>query len=84
VVSWSPAASSLNLRTEAAQTPVSSEGKTFRMTVRPASDSRETGDRSEPVSSKAGAEDPTAGSSPTVLTGVDLNAVVAMGSNLAV
>src|SRR5699024_11902615 len=64
--------------TEAAHTPVSTLGKMLSTTRRPASDSEVTGERSEPTRSTAGAVEPTAGSSPDVVTGLPLNAVVAI------
>src|ERR1700761_367032 len=62
-----PAASSLNFRTLVAHTGVSTDGKMFSNTGLPLNWSLLRGLRSAPVSAKLGAEDPTAGNSPTVL-----------------
>ena len=80
VVSSRSATRELNSRTEAAHTPVSRDGKMFRITRRPRSSRRVTGDRSAPVRVKSGAGEPTGGSSPTVWTGVLFMWVVAMGT----
>ena len=76
MVSSSPAAISLNRRTPAAQTPVSTLGKMLSTVRVPAG--RVTSLKSEPVSVKVGAVEPSAGSSPTVWAGVPPRAVVAM------
>ena len=62
----------------AAQTPVSTLGKMLSTTRRPSG--RVTSERSVPVRVKSGARVPTAGRSPTVLTGEPPSAVVAMSS----
>ena len=63
-----PAASSLNFRTLAAHTPVSTLGKMLS-TVRVPS-SRLTSEKSGASRENAGAGEPTAGSSPAVVTGL--------------
>ena len=72
------AARSLNVRTLVAHTGVSTDGKMFSNTGLPLNCSLLTGARSEPVSVKAGAGDPTAGSSPTVLIGFPRIVICAM------
>src|SRR5258706_16246296 len=72
------ATSVLNLRTDVAQTPVSIDGKMFRMTFLPAKSLSDTSDRSVFVSLKSGALLPTAGSVPIVLMGLFLKVIFAM------
>ena len=79
VVFSSPAARLLNSRTDRAHTPVSTEGKIDTTTRRPAREALVTSPRSAPTSSKAGAGEPTAGSSPTVVTGEPWKEMEAMG-----
>src|SRR6202012_5577712 len=75
-----PAARSLNFRTLVAHTGVSTDGKMFSRTDLPPNCSLLTGLRSEPVKVKAGALDPTAGSSPTVLIGFPRKVIWAMAT----
>src|ERR1700722_13277246 len=75
-----PAARSLNFRTLVAQTGVSTDGKMFSNTDLPLNPSLLTALRSAPVKLKAGALDPTAGSSPTVLIGFPRKVICAMGT----
>src|SRR5690606_24137095 len=77
----SPEAFSLNLRTDAAQVPVSMLGKIFNTTFFPLKSCRLFSDKSPAVKLKSGAEDPTAGKSPFVCTAVPLNVILAMISN---
>src|ERR1700758_4579606 len=72
------AARSLKVRTLVAQTGVSTEGKMFSNTGLPSNWSLLTALRSDPVSVKAGAGDPTAGRSPTVLIGFPRIVICAM------
>ena len=76
VVSSRLAASSLKRRTLVLQMPVATLGKMLSTTRVPVGSV--TLSKSLPVSSKAGACEPTAGGSPTVWTGVSPRAVVAM------
>src|SRR6202522_4697133 len=73
-----PAARSLNVRTLVAHTGVSTDGKMFSNTGLPSNWSLLTGARSDPVSVKAGAGEPTAGRSPTVLIGFPRIVICAM------
>src|SRR5271169_5386228 len=75
-----PAARSLNFRTLVAHTGVSTEGKMFSNTGLPLNCSLVTVPRSAPVKLKAGALDPTAGSSPTVLIAFPRKVMCAMGT----
>src|SRR5689334_8406795 len=75
-----PAASSLNLRTLAWHTPVLMLGKMLRTTRLPATSASVSGSKVAPTRSKCGAWEPTSGSSPTVLTVLSPNCVVAMGT----
>jgi hypothetical protein len=70
----------LNFRTLVAQTGVSTDGKMFSNTDLPLNPSLLTALKSEPVKLKAGALDPTAGSSPTVLIGFPRKVICAMGT----
>ena len=76
VVSSKPAASSLNLRTLAEHTPVSTLGKMLRIVRVPSG--RVTSPKSRPTSENWGAASPIPGSSPTVWTALPPSAVVAM------
>src|SRR6202161_1826707 len=75
-----PAARSLNFRTLVAHTGVSTDGKMFSHTDLPLNCSLVTAPRSAPVRLNAGAGDPTAGSSPTVLIGFPRKVICAMGT----
>src|ERR1700677_2622149 len=74
------AARPLKVRTLVAHTGVSTDGKMFSSTGLPPNWSLLTGARSDPVSVKAGAGDPTAGSSPTVLIGFPRIVICAMAT----
>src|SRR5271163_1882621 len=77
-----PAARSLNFRTLIAHTGVSTEGKMFSNTGLPLNCSLVTAPKSAPVRLKAGALDPTTGSSPTVLIAFPRKVICAMGHSL--
>ena len=77
------AARSLNVRTLAAHTGVSTDGKMLISSVLPLNWSLVTAPRSVPTRVKAGAELPTAGSSPTVLMGFPLMVICAMATSLS-
>ncbi len=72
-------ASSLNLRTEAAQVPVSTLGKMFR-TLRPPKDSSETSARSLPTRVNPGASAPGCGNVPLTSIALPLSVTVDMRS----
>src|ERR1700761_1070202 len=74
------AARSLNVRTLVAHTGASMDGKMFSTTGLPLNWSLLTACRSVPVKWKAGAADPTAGSSPTVLIGFPRKVICAMAT----
>src|SRR6202021_1424018 len=76
------AARSLKVRTLVAHTGVSTDGKMFSNTGLPSNWSLLTGARSDPVSVKAGAGDPTGGRSPTVLIGFPRIVICAMRNSL--
>src|SRR3954464_6502206 len=78
VVFSSPAASSLNRRTEAAQVPVSRLGKMLRTTRDPANAADEKSARAAPARGYGGAVGPTPGRPPAVWAGVPRSVVVAM------
>ena len=73
-----PAASSLNFRTLAWHTPVSMLGKMLSTTRLPETSASVSASNFESTRSKPGACEPTAGSSPTVLTVLGPSCVVAM------
>ena len=73
------AARSLNVRTLEAHTGVSMLGKMLRTTRCPSSSPSDTEPRSDVVSVKSGASDPTAGSSPLVAMGLPRKVTWAMG-----
>ena len=72
---------SLNARTLAWHTPVSMLGKMLSTTLLPAKSAAVTSARLPPVSVKAGAGEPTAGSSPLVWMGLPRNVISAMGGS---
>ena len=72
---------SLNLRTDVAQTPVSTDGKIFSTSFLPAKSDNEVADKSVLTSSKDGAFEPTAGSSPIVSSGLPYKVTVAIVSS---
>src|SRR6516165_2330849 len=74
------AARSLKVLTLAAHTGVSIDGKMFSTTDLPLNWSLLTAPKSPPVKLKAGAGDPTAGSSPTVLIGFPRKVICAMAT----
>src|SRR6201993_926372 len=74
------AARSLKVLTLVAHTGVSMDGKMFSTKGLPPYWSLLTAPRSVPVKLKAGAGDPTAGSSPTVLIGFPRKVICAMGT----
>ena len=80
-VSGKPAANSLNLRTEAAHTPVSRLGKILRITFFPFSSFKEKEDKSVFTNSKSGATAPTFINSPITFTGCPLNFARALNSS---
>ena len=65
-----------NLRTDAAQTPVSRLGKIFRITCFPRKSFRERVERSVLTNSKSGAAAPALTNSPAICTGCPLNFVI--------
>src|SRR3984893_4179916 len=75
-----PAARWLKVRTLVAHTGVSTDGKMFSTTGLPLYWSALTAPKSVPVKLKAGAGDPTAGSSPTVLIGFPRKVICAMAT----
>src|ERR1700758_4451534 len=74
------AARSLKVLTLVAHTGVSTDGKMFNTPGLPLNWSLLTAPKSVPVKLKAGAGDPTAGSSPTVLIGFPRKVICAMGT----
>src|SRR5690554_7245461 len=72
-VLFSPAASLLKRRTEAAHTPVSRLGKMFNTTFFPLQSARDTSASSPLTRVKSGAVAPTAGRLPEVCTELPLN-----------
>ena len=78
VTSSRPPAFSLNARTLAWQTPVSMLGKMLRTSFLPAKSASVTSARLPPTSVNAGADEPTAGSSPTVWIGLPRNVISAI------
>src|ERR1700752_4714481 len=74
------AARSLKVRTLFAHTGVSTDGKMFSTKGLPLNWSLLTAPKSVPVNLNAGAGDPTAGSSPTVLIGFPRKVICAMGT----
>src|SRR5690606_33464704 len=78
VVLGKPAASSLNLRTDAAHTPVFTLGKIFRITYLPLKSFNPFSDKSTAVNVKSFASEPTCGNDPTVCTGLPLNVMFAI------